>query len=103
MLLDILATIQENCLSVSPIVEIQMPRALPHPAAFGLIVIGDEILNGCRRDRHFEGIGGMLRARGFAVAWLRILPDDHAFLVAELERTMAAGVPAFCCGGIGAT
>jgi molybdopterin-biosynthesis enzyme MoeA-like protein len=71
--------------------------------SFGIIVIGDEILNGRRRDRHFEGIGGMLRARGFAVAWLRILPDDHAFLVAELGRTMASGTPVFCCGGIGAT
>jgi molybdopterin-biosynthesis enzyme MoeA-like protein len=45
----------------------------------------------------------MLRGRGFAVAWLRILPDDRACLVAELGRTMAAGVPVFCCGGIGAT
>jgi len=70
---------------------------------FGIIVIGDEILGGRRRDRHFDGIGGMLRARGFEVAWLRILPDDRPFLVAELQRTMAAGLPVFCCGGIGAT
>ena len=71
--------------------------------AFGIIVIGDEILNGKRRDRHFEGIGGLLRARGFGVAWLRILPDDPDYLVAEFRRTMAEGIPAFCCGGIGAT
>lgn len=71
--------------------------------AFGIIVIGDEILNGRRRDRHFEAIGGMLRERGFAVAWLRILPDDPDYLVAEFGRTMAEGIPVFCCGGIGAT
>lgn len=71
--------------------------------AFGIIVVGDEILNGRRRDRHFEGIGELLRTRGFTVAWLRILPDDPACLTAELGLTMAEGQPVFCCGGIGAT
>lgn len=70
---------------------------------FGIIVVGDEILNGRRRDRHFEGIGGMLRERGFKVAWLRILPDDPEYLVSEFARTMDEGIPVFCCGGIGAT
>lgn len=70
---------------------------------FGIIVVGDEILNGRRRDRHFEGLGGLLRERGFGVAWLRILPDDPPYLGAELARTMAEGIPVFCCGGIGAT
>lgn len=70
---------------------------------FGIIVIGDEILNGRRRDRHFNALGGLLRARGFKPAWLRILPDDPDYLVAEFRRTMAEGVPVFCCGGIGAT
>lgn len=70
---------------------------------FGLIVIGDEILGGRRRDRHFDGIGGLLRERGFALAWLRILPDDPEYLVAELAHTMAEGIAVFCCGGIGAT
>lgn len=71
--------------------------------AFGLIVIGDEILSGRRRDRHFDGIGGVLRERGFDLAWLRILPDDPAYLVAEFVRTMGEGIPVFSCGGIGAT
>jgi len=70
---------------------------------FGLIVIGDEILAGKRRDRHFEGIGGMLRSRGFRVAWFRILPDQPDLLVGELARSMAEGIPVFSCGGIGAT
>jgi len=71
--------------------------------AFGLIVVGDEILNGRRRDRHLEGIGQLLRERGYRVAWLRILPDDPDYLAAELRRTMSEGLPVFCCGGIGAT
>lgn len=71
--------------------------------AFGIIVVGDEILNGRRKDRHFDALGALLRGRGFAVAWLRILPDDPVYLTAELARTMAEGLPVFCCGGIGAT
>jgi len=71
--------------------------------AFGIIVVGDEILNGRRRDRHFEGLGGLLRERGFGVAWLRILPDDPDYLTREFSRTMAEGIAVFCCGGIGAT
>ena len=56
---------------------------------FGIIVVGDEILNARRRDRHFEALGNLLRERGFGVAWLRILPDDPDYLTAELRRTMA--------------
>jgi len=76
--------------------------ARPHNR-FGLIVVGDEILVGRRRDRHFEGIGGLLRARGYRLAWLRILPDEPEYLVEEFRRTMAEGGAVFCCGGIGAT
>ena len=71
--------------------------------SFGLIVVGDEILNGRRQDRHFAVIGGLLRERGYRLAWLRILPDDPAYLSTEFARTMAEGLPVFCCGGIGAT
>jgi molybdopterin-biosynthesis enzyme MoeA-like protein len=70
---------------------------------FGIIVVGDEILDGKRHDRHFDGIGGLLRERGFGVAWLRILPDDPVYLTEELRRTMADVAPVMCCGGIGAT
>ncbi len=73
------------------------------PLDFGLIVIGDEILAGRRRDRHFEGIGGLVRVHGHRLAWLRILPDDPDYLTAELRRTLGEGIPVFSCGGIGAT
>ena len=71
--------------------------------SFGLIVVGDEILNGRRQDRHFAAIGELLRERGYRLAWLRILPDDPQYLSSEFARTMSEGIPAFCCGGIGAT
>jgi molybdopterin-biosynthesis enzyme MoeA-like protein len=70
---------------------------------FGIIVVGDEILSGRRRDRHFDNLGELLRSRGFSVAWLRILPDDPDYLASELAHSMAEGIPVFCCGGIGAT
>jgi len=70
---------------------------------FGLVVIGDEILGGRRRDRHFQGIGELLRDLGYELHWLRILPDDPEYLVTEFRRTMEEDIPVFSCGGIGAT
>lgn len=71
--------------------------------AFGLVVIGDEILSGKRRDRHFDGFRGLLADRGFGLAWFQILPDDPALITERLRTTMREGRPVFCCGGIGAT
>jgi molybdopterin-biosynthesis enzyme MoeA-like protein len=70
---------------------------------FGLTVIGDEILRGKRRDRHFDGIRQLLAERGFGLAWFEILPDEPALLTARLRTSMLEGGPVFCCGGIGAT
>ncbi len=71
--------------------------------SFGLIVVGDEILSGKRRDRHFDGIRSLLAERGFGLAWFQVLPDDPGFLTERLHASMAEGRPVFCCGGIGAT
>jgi len=70
---------------------------------FGLIVIGDEILKGKRRDRHFDGFRAMLTERALGLAWLQILPDDPELLVRRLRQSMEEGLPVFSCGGIGAT
>lgn len=71
--------------------------------AFGLIVIGDEILNGDRQDRHLAAFKQRVSARGHQLAWCWILPDDPALLIVQLRASMAADTPVFCCGGIGAT
>lgn len=71
--------------------------------AFGLILIGDEILTGHRQDAHFPHFRETLRERGHGLAWCWILPDERAILVAHLARARAEGRPVFCCGGIGAT
>jgi molybdopterin-biosynthesis enzyme MoeA-like protein len=71
--------------------------------AFGLIIIGDEILSGKRADKHFSKVIELLSARGLQLAWAEIIGDDPARITATLKRTMASTDVVFCCGGIGAT
>ena len=70
---------------------------------FGLVVIGDEILSGRRRDRHVDFFRTLLAEQGHALHWVQILPDDPGLLTDRLRQTMAEGNPVFSCGGIGAT
>jgi molybdopterin-biosynthesis enzyme MoeA-like protein len=71
--------------------------------AFGLIVIGDEILSGKRQDKHFAKVVELLAARGLKLAWARYLGDDRPRLVRNLRETLAGDDVVFSCGGIGAT
>jgi molybdopterin-biosynthesis enzyme MoeA-like protein len=71
--------------------------------AFGLIVIGDEILSGKRRDQHFAKVVELLAARGLKLAWARYLGDERPRLVHNLRETFATDDVVFGCGGIGAT
>lgn len=70
---------------------------------FGLMVIGDEILSGRRRDTHVDWFRKILQEYGFSLGWVQILPDDPELLVRQLKQSMAAGERVFSCGGIGAT
>ena len=63
---------------------------------FGIMVIGDEILNGRRRDRHFEALGSMLRERGFGVHLVRRNLVRHrgaAIRIADLDVRAVAADP----------
>jgi molybdopterin-biosynthesis enzyme MoeA-like protein len=71
--------------------------------AFGLIIIGDEILSGRRADKHFSKVVELLKARGLSLAWTEIIGDDRARITATLKRTFASDDIVFSCGGIGAT
>jgi molybdopterin-biosynthesis enzyme MoeA-like protein len=73
------------------------------PAAFGLIIVGDEILSGKRADKHLAKVIEILAARGQALAWAEYLGDAPARITATLERAFAGGDIVFCTGGIGAT
>lgn len=75
--------------------------------AFGLIIIGDEILSGKRSDKHLPKAIELLGARGLQLAYADYVGDDPARITATLARAFAAardsGDVVFSCGGIGAT
>ncbi|MGE5152746.1 MAG: competence/damage-inducible protein A [Bdellovibrio bacteriovorus] len=73
------------------------------PVAFGLIVIGDEVLNGGRADKHLAAFKERLRERGHGLAWHWVLPDEPGLLTGHLRFSLGLGSPVFVCGGIGAT
>jgi molybdopterin-biosynthesis enzyme MoeA-like protein len=71
--------------------------------AFGLIVIGDEILSGKRQDKHFAKVRELLATRGLKLSWVQYLGDERPRLIAALRHSFASGDVVFSCGGIGAT
>jgi molybdopterin-biosynthesis enzyme MoeA-like protein len=71
--------------------------------AIGLIIIGDEILSGKRRDQHFPKIVELLSERGLQLSWAEFVGDDPQRIMATLRRTFASSDIVFSCGGIGAT
>jgi molybdopterin-biosynthesis enzyme MoeA-like protein len=82
------------------------PPDLPESAAgpaFGLIIVGDEILSGKRADKHLAKVIEILAARGLVLAWAEYVGDAPARITATLERAFACGDIVFCTGGIGAT
>jgi molybdopterin-biosynthesis enzyme MoeA-like protein len=69
----------------------------------GLIIIGDEILSGKRRDGHLARFIELLAERGMQLAWAQYLGDDRELLVSRLRDAFASGDLVVSCGGIGAT
>ncbi|MCB1857235.1 MAG: competence/damage-inducible protein A [Gammaproteobacteria bacterium] len=69
----------------------------------GLIIIGDEILFGKRRDRHLEHFRGTLGERGLLLSRCWLLPDSPKVLIRHLRLSFEDPYPVFVCGGIGAT
>ncbi len=77
-----------------------MTETLPE---IGLIVVGDEILSGRRRDRHLAAVVERLQARGLGLTWAHYAGDDRPRLAGLLADTMASEALVLCWGGIGAT
>lgn len=71
--------------------------------AFGLIIVGDEILSGKRQDKHLPKVAELLGARGLSLAWARVVGDDRERITEALRSAFAGDEVVFCCGGIGAT
>lgn len=69
----------------------------------GLMIIGDELLNGRRQDRHLAHMIETLGSWGREPAWCLMVGDDPGHLTEQLRRTLASPDLVFCFGGIGAT
>ncbi len=72
-------------------------------SAFGLIIIGDEILSGKRADKHLPKVIELLQARGLSLSWSRCVGDERERITAALHDAFASSDVVFSCGGIGAT
>lgn len=77
-----------------------LTEALP---AFGLIIIGDEILSGKRADKHLPKVIELLAQRGLSLAWAQCIGDDRDRITGALRQAFASSDIVFSCGGIGAT
>ena len=69
----------------------------------GIILIGDELLNGSRQDKHMAKVIEILKARGMSLSWVRVIGDTQAETVTTLKETISTGDVVFSFGGIGAT
>lgn len=69
----------------------------------GLVLVGDELLSGKRRDRHMPRVIEMLDARGLELDWVRMVGDALQPLSAAFAQTLAGEDVVLSFGGIGAT
>ena len=70
---------------------------------FGILIIGDEILSGRRKDKHLEKVIEIFNQRGLELTWARYAGDDEAMLVRHFTEIKNLGHHCFSFGGIGAT
>ncbi len=69
----------------------------------GLVIVGDEILNGRRQDKHFQYTMDLCAEWNAGLAYTLVLPDNLDVLVTHFKWAMAQPYPFFSCGGIGST
>jgi len=70
---------------------------------FNLIIIGDELLNARRKDKHLENTIELLSERGLALHRSIIIGDDPELIVETLQYLNNDENIVFSFGGIGAT
>ncbi|MCH8498431.1 MAG: competence/damage-inducible protein A [Marinobacter sp.] len=69
----------------------------------GIVLIGDELLNGRKQDAHQAAVIERLASRGLELSWVRVVGDDTGLIQDTLTQTFASGDIVFSFGGIGAT
>lgn len=80
-----------------------MDRTTVPQQAFGLIIIGDELLLGSRQDQHLPYFRELLKRHGCHLDRCWIVADETEGLTRHLRFSFDADQPVFVCGGIGAT
>jgi len=71
--------------------------------AFQLLLIGAELLNGRRSDKHLAHVIDTLQPLGHRVAFVQMVDDSEAAIVEALKHSQKIDLPCLCFGGIGAT
>jgi molybdopterin-biosynthesis enzyme MoeA-like protein len=68
------------------------------------VIIGSEILNGRRVDKHFDFVKKALAVRGYSLYCVEIIKDDKTLIKSSFKRILADEKSMlFCFGGIGST
>jgi molybdenum cofactor synthesis domain-containing protein len=75
---------------------------MTNPTA-AMLVIGDEILSGRTRDSNMHHLAGELTRHGIRMIEARVVPDDHAAIVAAVTALRGGVDHLFTSGGIGPT
>jgi molybdopterin-biosynthesis enzyme MoeA-like protein len=68
-----------------------------------LILIGNELLHGKRRDKHLAHVIEVLARRALELAQVTVVGDEAGRLTATLRQSLASPDLVFCFGGIGST
>ena len=80
-----------------------MSVASGKPIPIGVLIIGDEILSGRRKDTHLAAVIERLALRGRQPSWAQMIGDDADRIEQTLRDSRQEGSIVFCFGGIGAT
>src|SRR6476661_2545408 len=80
-----------------------LPQGEAASGAFGLVIVGDEILSGKRADKHLPKLIELLSARGLQLSWADYVGDSPERITQTLKRAFDSQAIVFSCGGIGAT
>ena len=81
-----------------------MENSFMHTLHIYAVIIGSEILNGRRVDKHFDFVKSALAQRGYSLHCVEIIKDDEALIKSSFKRVRADEKSMmFCFGGIGST
>jgi len=79
-------------------------QALAEPVcSAGIVVVGDEILNGKVRDCNAHYLCGMLHSRGINIKGIEVVPDDIDAIASAVRKLSMSCDFVFTSGGLGPT